>query len=1536
MLRIEGGRLSDIASHIWQDVRSLYEASAGLELSWNGVQPRKAFHVQLDGRQTRSGDDHLLSGCLLGSWLENSPEVVLPEQPQTVVVRLSHAVFLAVAQQASTLRILHARLMDAGHEAVIDTCDGVAVVAGDAVLRADEVVEVAELFSGGFCGWSQGVQVAKRFGIPTRIRWLLDTDPACIPGAQAIHPGLQVVQTSGEVHVAAASDAAVFLCASLEHVWWSQGLALKPPHCVCVSAPCQPWSGAANSHGLEELDGRLLLHTFAILACFRPPLILLEQVTGFQHHRHFQVVQQAWQDCGYRLVWACPIDLIDFAPCSRKRCLFVLAHTQQQVPALVTEWPAFGRRPSLGSFDCIVQAPLEMLEASVPSKEILDMYLDPWYFPTRHQRSLQPVAVQAHRLRTSKDQAACFMAQYHYQHELPESMLTRHGLFGCLLQSTLGPRFFTGAEIAILHCANCPIWLSRDDREQMRILGNSLSPAQAVFPLALAYQALGHAFSTAQFLLQCLSMRLKASQTRFVTFQEGWLFCSKGSEFEAVSGLVQWAPPQVRPLHGKCQHFAFQAPDETLHLVLAPDVPLPAALRRFGHNFPEEVSSQLCTEAVTGRADITAGPQQAEACLEVDALPALPLHDDPPQDGAQHLVVVIGNEVTYVLPSQSQWFLWGLSRVMDFEGWREADAFDSDFWVNLCGHQLQCREDFQGTLSFFCGAAPECWPEWCLALESLADFKVLDLAAPPRLQISGPRTLAICKGFPLLHFAALGWQVQLVPSVDDGHVRATILFGELPNRLRTTPHELWRACHKQVFRGLLTCLQQVALENGTQVTQVKFQWQGVSLWEGHLPGDLAFEDVETLWQQAGEPFPFALKVRVYSGPKPILPASTLAEACQGPCPPGFMSRGGRLLVSLMPETRGGGAKDFKFQTAQTNLAQYLLEKGWHLSAATQAVDTVLSSAGAAKVQRALDSADPQHRWSQVQSLCQQCQVNIPEAPTRSAKASQAVMQEAHRRFQRQTQRPAASSFQLAPGFFRNADNSPATVLKSLLPGTSGVCLVDASDGPRLLQAYAGSSPDELGLVILGHDCPEPATCQGSCGVPAHTSTGEQVILHACWHNLGQSPLHIHCENDITMAPPEAVCLCFTAFRDEFTNAAEWQALTTNPVRTVVERLRDSGVTISLEAPWGRSFRLDSKAAKPESCDTVQFHCRLPRSELLPVLRKSGHNNVYATPKSWRNEVLPGFSVLWATGGRDEAVAQSLQLPDQLGIVRSRQRYGIRLDESSFQAAWQKLKPGLDAPPKVAVNALYKLLSVPPDIRSKDLQEWAAKLKWTVRPLRSLGPREWLVGADGPPPQGLYSINQQAILIQKVEARQVARPVVRAGRLPRFSEESAASTEADPLQANDPWKNYLQGGSAKATNTIPPPAPAPRAPAAPVQARFDQQDERLQRLEAGLAEIQRGHKAMAQEVAGTQAKVDAQVQQVRAELGDFAKDFATQLQANAESQRQAQAQQQMQLQLGLQEIKSLLQSSPRRTGASAKRSTETRNGSPPRMELEDNL
>ena len=193
------------------------------------------------------------------------------------------------------------------------------------------------------------------------------------------------------------------------------------------------------------------------------------------------------------------------------------------------------------------------------------------------------------------------------------------------------------------------------------------------------------------------------------------------------------------------------------------------------------------------------------------------------------------------------------------------------------------------------------------------------------------------------------------------------------------------------------------------------------------------------------------------------------------------------------------------------------------------------------------------------------------------------------------------------------------------------------------------------------------------------------------------------------------------------------------------------------------------------------------------------------------------------------------------------------------------------------------------------------------------------------------------MIQKVEAKQATRPVTQAGRLSIAPDTTVeAPREVDPLQANDPWKNYLKSSASAAAAGPSAGASAPRAPAAPTQRKFDQQDERLQKLEAGLAEIQRGHQAMAQQVASTQASVDNQVRQVRTELGSFAQEFSDQLHANAEAQKQAQAQQQLQLQLGLQEIQNLLQASPRRGQDVPKRLAEVPDGALPPMEVEPNI
>ena len=203
----------------------------------------------------------------------------------------------------------------------------------------------------------------------------------------------------------------------------------------------------------------------------------------------------------------------------------------------VFEWPVLPRRPNLGSFDCIVTAPHAVLEACSLGRELLAKYLDPWYLPPSQHGSTGP-SPQAYRLKTDTDRAPCFMAQYHYQHELPEAMLSRQGMFGCLYAAReVPPRFFAGAEIAMIHCAVAPIWLPKDDRLQMRLLGNGLSPWHSCGPLTLAAQALlagPTRISTAQAMLQCLSMRLKASTSQAIDLPDAWIWCSKTAALEPL------------------------------------------------------------------------------------------------------------------------------------------------------------------------------------------------------------------------------------------------------------------------------------------------------------------------------------------------------------------------------------------------------------------------------------------------------------------------------------------------------------------------------------------------------------------------------------------------------------------------------------------------------------------------------------------------------------------------------------------------------------------------------------------------------------------------------------------------------------------------------------------------------------------------------------------------------------------------------------------------------------------------------------------
>ena len=556
---------------------------------------------------------------------------------------------------------------------------------------------------------------------------------------------------------------------------------------------------------------------------------------------------------------------------------------------------------------------------------------------------------------------------------------------------------------------------------------------------------------------------------------------------------------------------------------------------------------------------------------------------------------------------------------------------------------------------------------------------------------------------------------------------------------------------------------------------MKVQIEGKAVWTGSLPEHVTFQHILQDWQQVRSSLGLFTSARVGSGPNRPDPQATLLEAMNDTQAPGFVSRNGCLLVTIFPETRGGGAKDERYTTCQTQLARELLEHGASLSDSSTIVDRLLPQAGLARVQRALAIVHADNRWQQILQLCRQFEVTIPPLGARLEKAQQRVRAKAKARAQHHQQNVKASSFRLQEGYFFNADGSPTCILQQMLPGSSGIILLDPEEAGQHLQMRA---MDELGILVLGHTCPCVASCSGPLTLPAVNALSEPVLIKACLHQLGDRKISVKCQHSAEVQAEEAICCAFAAYQDDWSES-EWKVLKANPVRTMLNIWKKGGIDLPFTSPWGRSYRDHHDASSQASCPTLQFHARVSKPTLACLLQKSGYNRIYVTPKSWVGEVLSGYAIIWVPAPRDEVSAAAMGLQEQCGLVRSKMRFGVRVPEPSFSKAFEQLRPGADMPLRLQIRDTYRLSGLPPGLRSEDIARWGTAVAWPLRPLRPLGPRQWIVGASSGPPDGHLSMNAQSILVQKVAPKSTSQPVVCAGRIP-------PSTVTDSQGSEDPW------------------------------------------------------------------------------------------------------------------------------------------------------
>ena len=699
----------------------------------------------------------------------------------------------------------------------------------------------------------------------------------------------------------------------------------------------------------------------------------------------------------------------------------------------------------------------------------MQQYLDKNLLP-KGPTGRMPASLQSARIRKPSEQSTCFLAQYHRQHMLPATHLASKGLLGSLLQAPEGLRFYSGPETASSQGVNGLLLLPHCDATCMKILGNSLATPQAGFVLGLALQLFPDRMLTctldaADCVDLCHQATIRASNAILLEVAEGWLLCRN-------TGL---GPVLARrSLHEQIAKHLLPSPHSFRQVIVATGEGSNAT--RFVLQVSEHVSDEALCQVIPLSPEVVF-PASAvhDTCMDLAESPLWPaLSSARCKLAATSVLMVWAKGIGYVLRKASH------------------DAF----------HQL--RQVFHETLS---GTTDD------VAVFDMAGTRLRHFAALPTVALAVPAQhiaaydcptmtpqvlTAACLdpkpdslsfrvnceraedwylSFPVHLLEAVGWSTcfsSLPHSPAESLLISCRPSSDAPFSLAST--RLW--LRNLFFLAPLRVADQLCQSTSTctNAIAVEVQIQNTTLWTGSLPAAAAFDDLEQAWRSACKVTVQGPDARVFSGPFPVAPATVLGatrHAHQGP----FMHRKatGRLVLTIMPSCTGGGAKEDRLQTLRSRLAQAYLQQGYSLQELNVVVDQMTKQVAHSKLQHALEARPATEQWLQLQSVMQAHGIQEPHQGALVSRVAHKVQAQVKRR-QLFQDKLCAESFSLAGGFFTNADGSPATILKQLMPNTSGVILLDHHTAKDVLQDMANQVPDELGLVCLGHECPHPATC----------------------------------------------------------------------------------------------------------------------------------------------------------------------------------------------------------------------------------------------------------------------------------------------------------------------------------------------------------------------------------------------------------------------------------------------------------------------------
>ena len=324
--------------------------------------------------------------------------------------------------------------------------------------------------------------------------------------------------------------------------------------------------------------------------------------------------------------------------------------------------------------------------------------------------------------------------------------------------------------------------------------------------------------------------------------------------------------------------------------------------------------------------------------------------------------------------------------------------------------------------------------------------------------------------------------------------------------------------------------------------------------------------------------------------------------------------------------------------------------------------------------------------------------------------------------------------------------------------------------------------------------------------------------------------------------------------------------------------------------------------------SLQVHMLVKTSNLHKILKATSAAQVWCTPKTIDGRPDTNWRLLWLEHGIDlqTALISSAKLPELVGITRVRGRFAIRISKANFAAAWSIVNPGLQQPEMIDGNSTWRIESLPFGVTKDMLTAWSKHHSWSIRPLRAVGPRGWIVISATSPPSPQMFFNSSPVVIREVAPRQIPVNPIIAG--PKASKPAIGDDTGRiiPLR-EDPWAGWK--GLTPARSSMVQPAQNTQGIVGPTEAKFAAQEQRMEKLESAIQQLQESQSKQQdafQQLHGevkaneieTRKHMDKRMDQIKMELdGSFTKALAAQSSS---------------FEKGMQDLKKLLLAAPKRT------------------------